>query len=216
MTAASPRNPILSSPRLRGGTSCARCTGRLPEQRRRQGLGRPRPARVRPEPHSPAKRAAPRSRRQSARRTRRPTRYSNGRSARPATEAASDTRTTRRASRELTFPAPTPPRRRWRAGPETATSSRSIRRTTACRSSRPAESSRSRAMPGWRWMACCANWRSSACGKKTVRWLARTGSTSFAQSVTNANGTKRAYQGRGDTANDAVKQVLDQVTLDRR
>jgi hypothetical protein len=38
----------------------------------------------------------------------------------------------------------------------------------------------------------------------------------FRASVTNANGTKRAYQGRGDTANDSVKQVVDQVALDRR
>ena len=38
----------------------------------------------------------------------------------------------------------------------------------------------------------------------------------FRATITNANGTKRTYQGRGDTATDAVKQVLEQVTLDRK
>ena len=53
--------------------------------------------------------------------------------------------------------------------------------------------------------------------RKEDRSLAREeGKYLFRASVTNANGTKRAYQGRGDTANDAVKQVLDQVALDRR
>jgi hypothetical protein len=53
--------------------------------------------------------------------------------------------------------------------------------------------------------------------RKEDRSLAREeGKYLFRASVTNANGTKRAYQGRGDTANDAVKQVLDQVAMDRR
>lgn len=53
--------------------------------------------------------------------------------------------------------------------------------------------------------------------RKEDRSLAREeGKYLFRASVTNANGTKRAYQGRGDTANDAVKQVLEQVTMDRR
>jgi len=53
--------------------------------------------------------------------------------------------------------------------------------------------------------------------RKQDRSLAREeGKYLFRASVTNANGTKRAYQGRGDTANDAVKQVLDQVAMDRR
>jgi hypothetical protein len=53
--------------------------------------------------------------------------------------------------------------------------------------------------------------------RKEDRSLAREeGKYLFQASVTNANGTKRAYQGRGDTANDAVKQVLDQVAMDRR
>jgi hypothetical protein len=53
--------------------------------------------------------------------------------------------------------------------------------------------------------------------RKEDRSLAREeGKYLFRASVTNANGTKRAYQGRGDTANDAVKQVLEQVAMDRR
>ena len=53
--------------------------------------------------------------------------------------------------------------------------------------------------------------------RKEDRSLAREdGKYIFRAATTNANGTKRAYQGRGDSANDAVKQVLDQVTLDRR
>jgi hypothetical protein len=53
--------------------------------------------------------------------------------------------------------------------------------------------------------------------RKEDRSLAREdGKYIFRASVTNANGTKRAYQGRGETANDAVKQVVDQVVLDRR
>jgi hypothetical protein len=38
----------------------------------------------------------------------------------------------------------------------------------------------------------------------------------FRALVLNANGTKRAYEGVGDNANEAVKQVLDQVVLDRK
>jgi hypothetical protein len=53
--------------------------------------------------------------------------------------------------------------------------------------------------------------------RKEDRSLAREdGKYVFRASVTNANGTKRAYQGRGDSANDAVKQVLEQVAMDRR
>lgn len=53
--------------------------------------------------------------------------------------------------------------------------------------------------------------------RKEDRVLAREdGKYVFRASVTNANGTKRSYQSRGDSANDAVKQVLDQVALDRR
>jgi len=53
--------------------------------------------------------------------------------------------------------------------------------------------------------------------RKEDRSLAREdGTYVFRASVSNANGTKRAYQGRGDTPNDAVKQVVDQVTMDRR
>jgi hypothetical protein len=53
--------------------------------------------------------------------------------------------------------------------------------------------------------------------KKEDRTLAREdGQYVFRATVANANGTKRAYQGRGPTANEAVKQVLEQVSLDRR
>jgi len=38
----------------------------------------------------------------------------------------------------------------------------------------------------------------------------------FRASVTNANGAKRAYTGIGESANEAVKQVLDQIGFDRR
>lgn len=53
--------------------------------------------------------------------------------------------------------------------------------------------------------------------KREDRTLAREeGKYVFRASVTNANGTKRQYTGAADTANDAVKQVLDQVVLDRK
>jgi hypothetical protein len=53
--------------------------------------------------------------------------------------------------------------------------------------------------------------------RKEDRSLAREdGKYVFRASVTSPSGTKRAYQGRGDNANDAVKQVLEQVALDRR
>ena len=38
----------------------------------------------------------------------------------------------------------------------------------------------------------------------------------FRAAQVNANGTKRQYHGEGDTATDAVKQVLEQVMLDRK
>jgi hypothetical protein len=53
--------------------------------------------------------------------------------------------------------------------------------------------------------------------KREDRSLAREdGRYVFRASVSNANGTKRQYTGAADTANDAVKQVLEQITLDRR
>jgi len=53
--------------------------------------------------------------------------------------------------------------------------------------------------------------------KREDRTLAREeGKYIFRASLTNGNGTKRQYTGAADTANDAVKQVLDQVVLDRK
>ena len=53
--------------------------------------------------------------------------------------------------------------------------------------------------------------------RRDDRTLSReNGRFTFRAAVTNANGTKRAYTGAGDTAADAVKQVLDQLALDRR
>ena len=53
--------------------------------------------------------------------------------------------------------------------------------------------------------------------KRDDRSLAREdGKYIFRASVIQPNGTKRAYTGLGNTANDAVKQVLEQVSLDRR
>jgi hypothetical protein len=38
----------------------------------------------------------------------------------------------------------------------------------------------------------------------------------FRASITSPGGAKRAFSGIGDTTNDAVKQVLDQIALDRK
>jgi hypothetical protein len=53
--------------------------------------------------------------------------------------------------------------------------------------------------------------------KSQDRTLAREeGKYVFRASVLNANGTKRAYEGVGDTAHGAVKEALDQIMLDRK
>ena len=180
MMAASPRAERFAAARCVVGLAALVATGRLPQRRGRSGFGRTRSARLRSEPHSPSKRAAPRSRRRRREEHQdRPAPRTAGRQER-ATGTASATRTTRRDSRGRTSPAPTRPRRRWQAGPATATNSRSMDRRTACRFSPLAESYRSRAMRGWRWTASSGSSRSMVCGKKTVCWPARTGSTSSA------------------------------------